>query len=75
MFFFEAFLLEDFLKEILIEFNKKSLTILRIEFAEIYNLEMEWETSKTQKYYNEILEKTKKIPNLIFDTFYAFKSI
>lgn len=49
------------------------MDIVRVEFVNVYDLEMQWEDETNTKRFKQMAKKAKSLRKVVFDDFYAYK--
>lgn len=62
----------DFIERLKKVLNSKNVVIKNLEFVDIYEKEMQWETDDETTHYMELYAKAENSDQLILDTFYEY---
>jgi hypothetical protein len=55
------------------EFKRKKLSIVRVEFVNIYDRETKWKNAEDQKRYKQIVKEAELTKKVVFDDFYSYE--
>ncbi len=63
-----------YLKAVQEDLELLNMDILRVEFVNMYDLDMQWEDESNTKIFKQIATRAKSSKKVVFDDFYAYKS-